>query len=143
MDVRNQETATTSKSPSHFHPFPPILYVPPSLAESPPIGVKTGAFCWQDSSTAGNAQCTLDCVAVTALNGSSVYPVGCDFTKANATGAPTSVSLSLPSRTGSMSVSVSTSATKATATGGVGAVGAGSRTLKIAGLGLGIGMLVL
>lgn len=46
-----------------------------SLAPVPPFGVKQGALCWQESADAGNAACTFDCVKVTALNGSTIYPV--------------------------------------------------------------------
>jgi hypothetical protein len=38
-------------------------------------GVNQSALCYQDSPTAGNAQCTYDCVNVTTLNGSSFYPL--------------------------------------------------------------------
>jgi hypothetical protein len=49
-------------------------YTLSSLANYPPIGSKGGALCYQDSVEAGNAQCTADCVSVTALNGSTFYP---------------------------------------------------------------------
>jgi len=48
-----------------------------NLAGVPPVGVKTDAFCYQDSATAGNAQCTFNCVSVQKLDGSSIFPVGC------------------------------------------------------------------
>jgi len=48
-----------------------------NLAGVPPVGVKTDALCYQDSTTAGNAQCTFNCVSVEKLDGSSFYPVGC------------------------------------------------------------------
>jgi hypothetical protein len=48
-----------------------------SLAEYPPVGIKDDALCYEDTDDSGNAQCTADCVAVTALNGSSFYPVVC------------------------------------------------------------------
>lgn len=45
-----------------------------SLANDPPAGLKH-ASCWQDSATAGDAQCTADCVSVTADNGTTFYPM--------------------------------------------------------------------
>jgi hypothetical protein len=48
-----------------------------SLASYPPIGIKDGAICYQDSADAGNAQCSADCVSVTALNGTTFYPAVC------------------------------------------------------------------
>ncbi|KAE9374878.1 hypothetical protein N431DRAFT_222808 [Stipitochalara longipes BDJ] len=39
------------------------------------IAISGGALCYQDSPTAGNAQCTYDCVSVKALNGSTLYPM--------------------------------------------------------------------
>jgi hypothetical protein len=38
-------------------------------------GDKISAFRWQSSPTAGDAQCTFDCVAVTAANGTTFYPL--------------------------------------------------------------------
>jgi len=48
-----------------------------NLAGVPPTGVKIDAKCYQDSPTAGNAQCVFNCVAATKLDGSVFYPVGC------------------------------------------------------------------
>jgi hypothetical protein len=45
-----------------------------SLAPYPPVGSKDLAVCYEDSTGAGNAQCTADCVPVTALNGTTFYP---------------------------------------------------------------------
>jgi hypothetical protein len=47
-----------------------------SLDPYPPVGSKN-ALCYQDSADAGNAQCTADCVPVTAFNGTTFYPVVC------------------------------------------------------------------
>ncbi|KIY00718.1 uncharacterized protein Z520_03383 [Fonsecaea multimorphosa CBS 102226] len=44
------------------------------LADVPPVGLKY-AYCWESSPTAGDAQCTYNCVAVTAANGTTFYPV--------------------------------------------------------------------
>lgn len=38
---------------------------------------KQDASCYQDSPTAGNAQCTSNCVNVTRVDGSVFYPLGC------------------------------------------------------------------
>lgn len=45
-----------------------------SLADVPPLGLKY-TYCWESSPTAGDAQCTYNCVRVTAANGTSFYPV--------------------------------------------------------------------
>ncbi|KAH8767158.1 hypothetical protein BGZ57DRAFT_856009 [Hyaloscypha finlandica] len=45
-----------------------------NLRDVPPIGIKD-AFCWESSPTAGDAQCTFDCVAVTAANGTTFFPL--------------------------------------------------------------------
>jgi len=60
-----------------------------NLAGVPPVGVKTSALCYQDSPTAGNAQCTFDCVAVTKLDGSSFYPVGCSSSSSSSSSTTT------------------------------------------------------
>ncbi|KAH9204499.1 hypothetical protein DL95DRAFT_496016 [Leptodontidium sp. 2 PMI_412] len=44
------------------------------LASVPPIGLKYSS-CWESSPTAGDAQCTYECVAVTLPNGTSFYPL--------------------------------------------------------------------
>lgn len=49
------------------------------LAGVPPVGVKTSAECYQDSPTAGNAQCTFNCVNVTKLDGTVFYPLVSDI----------------------------------------------------------------
>jgi len=48
------------------------------LAGVPPVGVKTSAECYQDSPTAGNAQCTFNCVNVTKVDGTVFYPLVSD-----------------------------------------------------------------
>ncbi|RFU23608.1 hypothetical protein B7463_g12730, partial [Scytalidium lignicola] len=73
-----------------------VLHQEIAMMSAPPYGVKQAALCWQDSATAGDAQCTFDCVNVTASNGSIFYPVGCSFTITNTTAPPSSVSLNLP-----------------------------------------------
>ena len=50
-----------------------------SLAGVPPVGLKTSAECYQDSPTAGNAQCTFNCVNVTKLDGTVFYPLVSDI----------------------------------------------------------------
>ncbi len=54
--------------------------------------------CWEDS-VPGKAKCVADCVAVVALNGSTVYPAGCSYQKFNVTGPPSSISLDRPTST--------------------------------------------
>ncbi|PMD37179.1 hypothetical protein L207DRAFT_71781 [Hyaloscypha variabilis F] len=67
------------------------------LADVPPVGVKY-ASCWQSSPTAGDAQCTYECVAVTWPNGTSFYPLGCNQTTVvTTTGVLVSTSLSYAS----------------------------------------------
>jgi len=64
-----------------------------NLAGVPPVGVKTGAVCYQDNAWAGNAQCVYNCVLATKLDGKKFYPVGC--TSASSSVAPsTSVTAS-------------------------------------------------
>jgi hypothetical protein len=46
-----------------------------SLAGVPPYGVKTDAICWQSNATSGDAQCTYNCVDVTAANGTTFFPL--------------------------------------------------------------------
>jgi hypothetical protein len=41
----------------------------------PGTGVKQGALCYEDSPTAGNAQCTFNCVNVTQVDGDVFYPL--------------------------------------------------------------------
>ncbi|KAE9364719.1 hypothetical protein N431DRAFT_431531 [Stipitochalara longipes BDJ] len=80
------------------------------LVSVPPVGLKY-ASCWQSSPTAGDAQCTYECVAVTAANGTTFYPLGCNHTTATATGAPVSTSLSYasaPTATGTSTTPKST-----------------------------------
>ncbi|OAP60094.1 hypothetical protein AYL99_05096 [Fonsecaea erecta] len=92
------------------------------LADVPPVGLKY-AYCWESSPTAGDAQCTFNCVAVTAANGTTFYPVGCNGTDSttttsttalSSTGTPSSSSLSSfgpsPSQTGSATSSATSSA---------------------------------
>ncbi|PMD60795.1 uncharacterized protein K444DRAFT_629266 [Hyaloscypha bicolor E] len=103
--------------------------------EAPPYGVKQGALCWQDSPTAGDAQCTFDCVNVTAVNGSTFYPVGCSFTLANTTAPPSSVSLNLPTAASTPpSSTTSQVATTHTSKSGVEAMRVGGGTAMILGL---------
>ncbi|KAH6699700.1 hypothetical protein BKA61DRAFT_741078 [Leptodontidium sp. MPI-SDFR-AT-0119] len=76
------------------------------LASVPPIGLKYSS-CWESSPTAGDAQCTYECVAVTLPNGTSFYPLGCNQT----TAVPTSGVLA------STSLSYASSPTGGSATG--------------------------
>ena len=70
--MRNLETAMTSKSVILRRASTEHII---SLAGVPPIGVKADAECWEETPSSGNAQCTFDCVSVTLMNGSMVYPV--------------------------------------------------------------------
>lgn len=103
-----------------------------NLAGEPPVGVKTAAKCYQDSATAGNAQCTFDCVLVTKLDGSSFYPLGCSSSSSSGSasstsGSATSMSTSASSTGGGGSGgSKTTSSTGPTTTGGGGSNGGGS-----------------
>ncbi|KAK0640635.1 hypothetical protein B0T16DRAFT_418231 [Cercophora newfieldiana] len=78
-----------------------------NLRDAPPLGSKLNAKCWEESPTAGNAQCTVDCVNVTTSNGTVFYPLGCSFTIENGTGTPESTSLTIfgPTPTANPSVS--------------------------------------
>lgn len=55
-----------------------IVDIVSSLTDVPPVGLKY-AYCWESSPTAGDAQCTYNCVSVTAANGTTFYPVVCRF----------------------------------------------------------------
>jgi len=63
-----------------------------NLAGVPPVSVKSNAQCYQDSPTAGNGQCTFDCVAVIKADGTSFYPVGCSTASVSSSGAPVTTS---------------------------------------------------
>jgi hypothetical protein len=81
-----------------------------SLAPIPPVGSKVGAQCWEDSPTAGNAQCTVDCVSVTALNGSVIFPEGCSSALADTVAGASFISSNISaSATGSAAASSSSS----------------------------------
>jgi hypothetical protein len=52
----------------------PMLTPVSSLADVPPQGLKMDAYCWTEQDGLWDGQCTMDCVAVTAMNGSKIYP---------------------------------------------------------------------
>jgi len=82
-----------------------------NLAGVPPVGVKTDAKCWQESPTAGNAQCVFNCVAVTKLDGTKFYPLGCtsaSSSSSTASSTSTSTSSAPPKSSSTKSVSSST-----------------------------------
>lgn len=78
----NDSSISKSYNPT-FEKFLDLHQYYSSLAGVPPIGVKWSAGCYEDSPTAGNAQCVADCVEVTALNGSSFYPMVRSFSNLN------------------------------------------------------------
>jgi len=74
MDVLSSEIVMTSNFTFRYNGvYQANITV--SLAGVPPIGVKFNALCWQSSATAGDAQCTFDCVSVIRADGTSFYPV--------------------------------------------------------------------
>jgi len=95
-----------------------------NLAGVPPVGIKSGASCYQDSPTAGNAQCTFNCVSVVKHDGTTFYPLGC--TSSSPTSGPTSTTTSASvSGSGGSSPNTSLNPTGTGTSGGSGGHGGG------------------
>src|ERR1700744_4222041 len=76
MALEQQAPATAMTSKGNAFPKTVLrsLTLLVSLADVPPVGNKY-TYCWESSPTASDAQCTYNCVAVTAANGTTFYPV--------------------------------------------------------------------
>lgn len=67
------------------------------------------AVCWESYPGAGDGQCAAECVSVTAKNGSTFYPLGCNQDRTSITAStPSSTTTSSSSRSTTIPLPVST-----------------------------------